>query len=467
MSTAIWWIRRDLRLHDNAALHAALDGGRRVVPAFILDERLLAVPAGSPRRNAFLFQGLAALDASLRERGSRLVVRRGDPAIELRRLVQEARAEAIVAHVDHSPFSRRRDARVAADLPLTWVGGVTIQPPELVLRRDGSPYTVFGAFRRAWRALPPPSSGGLLPAPAILPPPPAVNGLPLDPGRASDEFPAGEGEALRRLEAFLAEPARRYDEGRNRLDLTGTSALSPYFRFGMISPRLAFARASAELDSAAPEARRSLQTWIDELIWREFFIAILHRFPQVLHTAFRPALRDIRWRDDPQAFDAWTSGRTGYPIVDAAMRQLARTGWMPNRARMITASFLTKDLLVDWRRGERWFMHHLIDGDPAANNGGWQWTAGVGTDAAPYFRIFNPIRQAARFDPRGAYVRRWVPELEGVPDEHIHEPWRMASSDQARLGCRIGPDYPAPIVDHMAQRAYVLAAYRAALRPAS
>jgi deoxyribodipyrimidine photo-lyase len=236
----------------------------------------------------------------------------------------------------------------------------------------------------------------------------------------------------------------------------------------MVSARAAVVRARRAAAQAADEMESgSIEAWLDELIWREFYIGVVAHDPHVLRRAFRASLRSIPWRNREEHFAAWTEGRTGFPVVDAAMRQLRQTGWIPNRARMIVASFLTKDLLIDWRWGERWFMQHLIDGDPAANNGGWQWTAGVGTDAAPYFRIFNPIRQAARFDPRGAYVRRWVPELEGVPDEHIHEPWRMASSDQARLGCRIGPDYPAPIVDHMAQRAYVLAAYRAALRPAS
>jgi deoxyribodipyrimidine photo-lyase len=201
-------------------------------------------------------------------------------------------------------------------------------------------------------------------------------------------------------------------------------------------------------------------TWLSELIWREFYMAILFHYPEVLRHGFNPGLRNIPWRDSPADLLAWQEGRTGYPIVDAAMRQLTSTGWMHNRARMIVASFLTKDLLLDWRAGEAWFMRHLLDGDPAANNGGWQWTAGVGTDAAPYFRIFNPTLQARKFDPEGAYVRRWLPGLARVPTAMVHEPWRLTPLEQRAAGCVLGEDYPLPIVDHASIRARTLAAYR-------
>ena len=245
------------------------------------------------------------------------------------------------------------------------------------------------------------------------------------------------------------------------MDLDGTSRLSPYLRFGMISARQC-AVAALEAMAAAPDeaARQGAETWLNELIWREFYMAILYHFPNVLQEAFRPELRAIPWSNDPAQFAAWCEGRTGYPVVDAAMRQLVETGWMHNRARMIVASFLVKDLLIDWRWGERFFMQHLIDGDPAANNGGWQWTAGVGTDAAPYFRVFNPTLQAAKFDPDGAYVRRWLPELARVPDKHIHAPWLMPLDVQRTAGCVIGQGYPAPIVEHGAARDRVLAAYK-------
>jgi deoxyribodipyrimidine photo-lyase len=224
--------------------------------------------------------------------------------------------------------------------------------------------------------------------------------------------------------------------------------------------RAAVAAVDAAADAPDADARRGAETWLGELVWREFYMSILHHFPAVLEREFRAELRAIPWANGQADFAAWCEGRTGYGVVDAAMRQLVRTGWMHNRARMIAASFLVKDLLIDWRWGERFFMQQLLDADPAANNGGWQWTAGVGTDAAPYFRVFNPVLQAVRFDPAGAYVRRWVPELSRVPDRFIHQPWTMPAEEQRRAGCVIGVDYPAPIVDHAWARGRVLAAYR-------
>ena len=458
MPTHIWWIRRDLRLHDNPALQAALDGCSHLLPVFILDPRLLAQTA--PARQAFLFSGLRALDADLRARGSRLIVRSGDPLEGLTRLVRDSGAQAIFALEDYSPYARARDARVAAGLPLTLYVGTTVHHPEMVHKADGRPYTVFTPFSRAWKALPLPAPVHRLPK--RLPPVPQAD---LEELPRMDEpacFPPGETEALRRLDEFLAGRGDAYAEGRDRLDLDGTSTLSPYLRFGMLSPRVAVHRAmQAAGEARNGEGRRGFEIWINELIWREFYNAILYEFPSVLKTAFNPGLRGIVWRDAPDDLLAWKQGRSGYPVVDACMRQLLATGWMHNRGRMITASFLTKDLLINWQEGERWFMQRLVDGDPAANNGGWQWTAGVGTDAAPYFRIFNPTLQGQKFDPQGAFVRRWVPELESVPEAYIHTPWMMPAELQTRLGVRIGLDYPAPIVDHRAARERTLAAYRA------
>jgi deoxyribodipyrimidine photo-lyase len=232
-------------------------------------------------------------------------------------------------------------------------------------------------------------------------------------------------------------------------------------RMGLLSARQAVVAALSAIAAAAtPEACKGAETWLNELIWREFYGAILHHFPHVRLRSFRPQYDAISWRNDPDEFAAWCAGKTGYPVVDAAMRQLLATGWMHNRARMITASFLVKDLLIDWRWGEKWFMQHLVDGDPAANNGGWQWTAGTGTDAAPYFRIFNPTTQGAKFDPDGVYIRRWLPELAAVPDKYIHEPHLMPFVAQNQAGCIIGRDYPALIVDHNLARERTLAAYR-------
>jgi deoxyribodipyrimidine photo-lyase len=459
----LWWIRRDLRLTDNLALAAAQHTGRDIVPVFVLDPKLLRDPA--TLRQRFLMAGLRELDAELRARGSRLVVRRGDPLHALGGLRSETGAGAIFAESDVTPFARARDAAVAAELPLEPHGSPAVHPPDLVVKPNGDPYVVYSAFRERWLEIAPPARGDLAAAPHDLPPVAddvASAPLPADDSPAS--FAPGEVEAARRLARFT-DPEHggiwRYAALRDRLDMDGTSALSPYLRFGMLSAREAAAAAREAAGAAyGPSAREGAAKWLDELIWREFYIGVLRHFPAVAHREFRPEFRAVAWRDDDAGFEAWMEGRTGYPVVDAAMRQLRDTGWIPNRARMIAASFLTRDLLVDWRRGERWFMDQLVDGDPASNNGGWQWTAGVGTDAAPIFRIFNPVLQGRKHDPAGAYVRRWVPEIAHVPDEFVHEPWKMGESIQRRAGCLIGRDYPQPIVDHETARRRALHAFR-------
>ncbi len=452
--TVLWWLRRDLRLEDNPALRLALNGERRVVPVFILDPYLLARP--SEKRQAFLFAGLRALDADLRARGSRLVLREGPPLEVLSRLTAESGASAVYAEEDISPYARRRDAQAAAALTLRLVTGATVFPAVQVRKADGSPYTVFTPYSKAWKALPFP--GAPQPAPEYLPAvPDTLISLPIPTTPAPADFPAGEAEANRRLGAFLDGCIAAYAEQRDRMDLEGTSALSPYLRFGMLSARkAAWAALEAARLAAHPQARRGAETWLNELIWREFYHAILYAFPFVLQTAFNPGLRGVPWRNAPAELEAWQQGRTGYPVVDAAMRQLAATGWMHNRARMIVASFLTKDLLINWQAGERWFMEYLVDGDPAANNGGWQWAAGTGTDAAPYFRIFNPSLQSAKFDPQGVYIRRWLPELSRASLAGLHDPNRLTSAE------RRAANYPPPIVDHAAARERALRLYRPA-----
>lgn len=461
MKTVIWWVRRDLRLADNPALAAAAAAGDVVIPCFVIEPRLLDTPQTAPKRLAFLFGGLAALDANLRLRGSRLVVRRGEALTELRRLVAESGAQAIYAEADFSPFARRRDEHVAAYLPLRLVGSPTLRHPDDIHSANGSPYAVFTPFRKAWLAQPLPAASDLLPAPERLVAPADLPELPLPSFDPPTDFPPGEAEAHCRLKHFLDGPIARYANNRNALDRDGTSQLSPYLRFGMLSARQAVV---AALEALQKDAGKGAEVWLSELIWREFYFSILWHFPYVLQRAFRPQYEHIPWQNDPHDLADWQAGETGYPVVDAAMRQLATTGWMHNRARMIVASFLVKDLLVDWREGERWFMRHLVDGEPAANNGGWQWTAGVGTDAAPYFRIFNPVTQGKKFDPKGRFIRRWLPELANVPDEYIHEPWRMPPDVQARARCRIGRDYPLPIVDHTFARRRTLDAYARARR---
>jgi deoxyribodipyrimidine photo-lyase len=462
MGVAIWWIRRDLRLADNQALVAALSRAEVVVPLFILDPHLLASPHASPDRNAFLFEGLRLLEADLRQRGGALVVRQGDPIDELHRVYSEVNSSSIFAEADVSPYARHRDRRLQSELPLHLTLGRTVHPPDALLKPDGTPYTVFTPFSRRWKSLPLP--GKPLPAPDGLTPIPAIASLEIQEAarvRSAQFIAGGEREAIRRLDAFVDSDIYRYSQVRDRMDLEATSGLSPYLRFGMLSARQAVVAAHRAIESAPDSASRtSAEVWLNELVWREFYVSILEHFPQVLQTAFKPELRHIPWRDDADGLAAWAEGRTGYPIVDAGMRQLKSTGWMHNRARMLTASFLVKDLLIDWRKGERYFMQHLLDGDPASNNGGWQWTAGTGTDAAPYFRVFNPLLQARKFDPHGAYVRRWVHELSDVPEEYIHTPWSMPVALQMQVGCVIGKNYPALIVDHAVARQRVLEAYR-------
>jgi deoxyribodipyrimidine photo-lyase len=467
MKTNLWWVRRDLRLRDNRVLHAALANGEAVVPVFILDPVLLSSSYAGEKRVTFLMDGLRQLDKALRDRGSYLAVRQGRALDQLAILVKETKASRIYAEADVSPYARRRDEVIHRQLALKLVEGITVHQPNIIYKADGSPYTVYTPFSRRWKELPAPELGSLLPAPQRIPTPPEISSLPIPDQPSlpkSVPFPAGEQEAQRRLDAFAQGagevPITRYADDRNRMDLHGTSGLSPYLRFGMLSARQATVSALWSRSVALNEQnRRGADVWLNELIWREFYMSILFHFPHVLQRSFRPIYDHIAWRNDEVQFAAWCSGRTGYPVVDAAMRQLVQSGWMHNRARMIVASFLVKDLLIDWRWGERWFMQNLIDGDPAANNGGWQWTAGTGTDAAPYFRIFNPVLQGKKFDPHGDYIRHWLPELAQVPDKYLQEPWKMPPAIQQEVKCVTGRDYPQPIVDHAQARQATLDAY--------
>ncbi|HUE98105.1 MAG TPA: deoxyribodipyrimidine photo-lyase [Anaerolineales bacterium] len=440
--TSIWWIRRDLRLTDNAPLHAALEAGP-VIPAFMIDPTF---SCSSARRRDFLYEGLHALAKDLRSRGSYLVIRSGKPLDALKQLITETKADSIFAEEDFTPYARKRDGEVARNLPLQLLHGQTVQHPCTVLKGNGDPYTVFTPYSKAWKAK---FSAflSLHPAPKNINSPAGVSSEPLPKYKISPLFPAGEQEALVRLEEFLYQRIHTYNENRNRMDLDGTSALSPYLRFGMLGLR--------QVVSAAQQAigqRRSggAESWLNEPIWREFYIQILYHFPHVSQRAFKSSLANIPWRNDKSEFEAWKEGRTGVPIIDAAMRQLKETGWMHNRARMIVASYLVKDLLIDWRWGEAWFMENLLDGDQAANNGGWQWTAGTGTDAAPYFRIFNPLLQGRKFDPNGDYTRKWVPELRELAANEIHAPWEK--------GIQVKGYPKKPVVERDKER--ILQAYR-------
>ncbi len=458
MKSVIWWIRRDVRLEDNPALQASLQTGLPVILLFILDPNLLQDPP--TQRQSFLFQALQNLDEALHQLGNRLLICRGNPLKVLQQIMQEIPVDAIFAEEDYSPYAITRDTQIQNALPLKLVLGLVIHHPLQVLKADGTPYTIFTPFSKVWKALL--KNVITYPSPENLPSPDhPLPGISLPETIALSYFPASTSEANHRLEIFIQGPIFEYSQGRNLLDQPGTSTLSPYLRFGLLSIRTAYQAALKALESAIlAEEKKGVETWINELIWREFYISILYNFPNVLQEAFYQHRRNIPWRYEPDELNAWQNGLTGYPVVDACMRQLNETGWMHNRGRMIVASFLTKDLLHNWQLGEGYFMQQLVDGDPAANNGGWQWTAGVGTDAAPYFRIFNPILQSKKFDPQGKFIRQWIPELSKVPQQYIHEPWTMPKDVQQQCGCIIGKHYPAPIVDHAIVKERVLQAFQ-------
>ena len=459
----IWWIRRDLRLQDNPALTAALQGADQFIPLFILEPDLLSQAA--PKRRAFLLNALADLDAQLRALGSRLILRQGPALKALTTLAAELGGAQIFAQEDFSPYARKRDAEIGRQLDLQLLPGEVLRHPQAVLKSDQTPYVVFTPYKHTWYAQGLPTPADLLPAPKSLPPLPA--GLASDPLPVADPvptFPATAQAAQQRLADFLDQGLLHYQSQRDRLDLDGTSRLSPYLRFGLIAVRECFAGAQVAFLQAKTDAgRQEIRTWMDELVWREFYTAILYHFPQVMQGPFRESYARIAWREAPADLQAWQQGQTGYPVVDAALRQLRATGWMHNRGRMIAASFLTKDLLINWQAGEAWFMTNLVDGDPAANNGGWQWTAGTGTDAAPYFRVFNPVLQGKKFDPEGDYIAQWVPELAALPPKFRHEPWKLSAAQQAEYKVRLGQTYPERIVDHAFARERALAAYQAVL----
>ncbi|UCH60746.1 MAG: deoxyribodipyrimidine photo-lyase [Anaerolineales bacterium] len=464
MKNIIWWIRRDLRLKDNWSLRAAATQGAQVLPVFILDPRILDSPRTGAKRLNFLLGGLNALRSSLEKLGGKLIIRSGHPEQVLKILLEESGAEMIFAEADTTPFARKRDESIAKLLPIKYFGSPAIQPPGSILKSDGTPYTVFTPFSKAWK-----SQTAILENDTFLtrekltfytditsedvPPHSFAEG--------ADSFVPGEDIALQRLRYFLADDNSNiysYADNRNRLDLDGTSRLSPYIRFGMVSPHYLAHLAVKTIENAPDNtAQKGAETWLNELIWRDFYIHILYHFPRVRKRNFR--LENVRWENNKDNFEAWCNAQTGYPVIDAAIRQLTQTGWMHNRARMIVASFLTKDLLIDWRWGEHFFMQHLIDGDPSSNNGGWQWTAGTGTDAAPYFRIFNPVTQAKKFDPFGNFVRKWIPELFSVPTEYIHSPWELSLQQQKTIDVKIGETYPAPIIDHAWARERVLSVF--------
>ena len=465
--TGIVWLRRDLRVHDHPAMTAAL-AADRVVPVFCLDHRLLHGRHASGPRTQFMLECLEDLAESLRRRGGGLVVRVGAPDLVLPELAAEVDARYVHLTGDVGPYAVRRDQLVTQALARQGVrvavhpGHFVADDPAALRTSSGGPYTVFTPFHRAWlrgrrrEVLPAPRSLPALPSGLAAGQVPSLHDLGLR-QEVDDPAPGGEAAGRRAMRRFLAGPVGRYGSGRNRLGGGGVSGLSPYLHFGSVSARELEDRLPR--DPGADELRR-------QLCWRDFYGQVLAHFPANARSEFQARYRGtVGWSRARRRFEAWCDGRTGYPLVDAGMRQLRREGWLHNRARLIVGSFLTKDLGIDWRWGERWFMRLLIDGDEANNNGNWQWIASVGVDPQPsYRRIYNPARQQARFDPDGDYVRRYVPELRDVPAAYLGEPWTMPPDVQRDAGCVIGRDYPKPIVNHAAARREALERYAAAGR---
>ena len=461
----IVWFRQDLRTRDHPALKAAADSGAPVLPLYILDDETPGDWKMGGASRWWLHGSLSALEADLKSRSSRLTLRKGQTSTVLKNICAETGAKAIYFSRGYEPHQTKAEAGIAAqlksgDVECKRYSGSLLFEPEAVKTKTGGPFKVFTPFYKACLKLnsvkAPVATPKTLRTPKSWPKSDNLddwNLLPTKPdwtGGLRETWTPGAGGAKERLKTFLDERAQTYGGDRDRPDRAGTSALSPHLHFGEISPRQIWnATMQASAKSGVGDAGRT--AFLRELIWREFSYHLLHHWPHIPEVPFNEAFGDFPWRDDLESLTAWQRGQTGYPIVDAGMRQLWHTGWMHNRVRMIVASFLTKHLLIHWREGAAWFWDTLVDADLANNSASWQWVAGSGADAAPYFRIFNPILQGSKFDPKGAYVRTWIPELRDVPDKAIHAPWEHGA---------IPDGYPDPIVDHKGARQRALAAYQ-------
>ncbi len=449
----IHWFRRDLRLSDNPGLHAAAKTGLPVIPVYILSDWRGGSRWTGPKRQQFLCDCLKSLATDLGENGGRLVIRQGHAVDELRRLITECRAAELHFNASPDPFGKSVEAKVKQlcgefGIPCVAHHDVSLHAPGEILTKSGDPYRVFTAYHRNWIEHPKPQP---VEKPEPFKTPPRVKSLPLPDLKTWDLhgltellLESGGMAARARLQRAISGKIPEYQATRDLPAADGTSRISQDLRFGLVSVRTVLAE-TMKLHAASRAGKRSsVDTFIKELAWREFYFAILHHFPNVLHEEFSPDWRGLAWDEPDERFELWTQGRTGFPIVDAGMRELSATGFMHNRVRMITAMFLTKDLHIDWRAGESWFMQNLLDGEIASNNGGWQWSAGTGADAAPYFRIQNPWSQTARFDPKGIYIKKWLPQLAAVPSERFLRP--------PAEGKALAADYPMPCVDHKTER---------------
>jgi deoxyribodipyrimidine photo-lyase len=472
MSSALVWFRRDLRDFDHAALHYALTHHDRVYCAFVFDTTILAPLPRADRRVEFIWHAVKELDASLRLKGGGLIVRHGDPLNEILQLAVELQVQAVVANRDYEPSAIRRDDEIRERLSRAASADFCLFKDQVIFERDeimtqgGTPYSVFTPYKRAWLAAltsdhhAPYSTdlAGCLAVPGSSTGIPALDDLGFETTDVQQiGLPTGMSGAERLLRDFSGR-IELYADARNCPALKGPSYLSAHLRFGTLSIRQC-------VRLAVGRSGHGADTWLSELIWRDFYHMILAQHPRVVRQCFKAEFDALKWDDSAELLVAWQQGQTGYPLVDAAMRQLLQSGYMHNRLRMVAASFLTKDLGLDWRLGEAWFAEKLIDFDLAANNGGWQWAASTGCDAQPWFRIFNPVTQSEKFDAQGTFIRRYVPELAQVPDKCIHAPWRLSTLEQAGYGFTLGTDYPFPVVDHVVARERTLARFKAIKSP--
>ncbi|HVS51673.1 MAG TPA: deoxyribodipyrimidine photo-lyase [Opitutaceae bacterium] len=477
MTPTLLWFRRDLRLRDNAALHAAIARGAPIVPVFIWDDTGDARWRPGAAARWWLHHSLAALDATLRDRGSRLVLARGKPADVLRELARTTGAGALFWNRCYEPAAVARDTQIkaefaAAGMDVKSFNSALLHEPHAIANKQGKPFQVFTPFWRHCLALPVEPEikipARALAAPAKWPAPCALEEFELRPrlGWADafrETWEPGEAGAVKRLRKFIATAMAADADERNVPAREGTSMLSPHLHWGEIGPRQIWSAVqAASRDSGVFPPSKGAAVFLAELGWREFAHHLLFHFPTTPERPLRAEFARFPWAQDRggKKLRAWQRGRTGYPIVDAGMRQLWQTGWMHNRVRMIVASFLVKHLRLNWTDGAAWFWDTLVDADLAANTLNWQWSAGCGADAAPYFRIFAPVRQGEKFDADGAYVRRWVPELAQLPAEHVHAPWEAPAEILAQAGVRLGENYPRPIVEHATARAEALAAFQ-------
>lgn len=455
MRTLLWFRGKDLRVHDHAALHAAARDSRELLPVFVLSRKYFgdAPRLNAPHRVQFMLASLQELAGELADRGSELQVVDGPAERVIVELAERLKVDRVLAIAAREPAARARDQRIAQRLRVPFVrfGQEQLIDPEKVRTGSGGAFRVYTPFARAAREQL--HDVQAFSAPKRLPPLPAASKLKTVPvpelERTNPRIqPGGERAGRERLRRFLAGPVDDYPIERDRMDHPGTSRISADLHFGTLSPSSVW-NALANKQNVADEPR---QRYSGELLWREFAHYTLWHSPSVLSEPFRPEFKGFPWRRDAAGYEAWWRGTTGYPIVDASARQLLEEGFVHNRARMISASFLCKHLLVSYQRGEVHYLEYLTDGDLAQNNLGWQWSAGCGCDAQPYFRVFNPVTQGQRFDPEGDYVRRYVPELARLPTRHIHSPWSAPAEVLAKAGVRLGQNYPEPIVDHSSAR---------------